>query len=565
MATPLSALSLIAWLALAGAAPGGSSMSLGAGPGGQVRSGMSERPGPLLALAPARGGKAKASAPEPAPAPIPPAYGPEQARADIELVLTGRGQDYLQARARLEQHPTVAAPLVTARMTATPAPTAVEQRRLLALLGGIARPEDVPLFADAMRRDVAAAAKQSQEQGIELPAAEPWREILRAQGPAAAPALTGLVAEKSFSEELRGLLLADLVAVTPADKLPELVALVGLGAPSLRAALRQAIARRAHASAGERAQLVQVVDAAIEAREPARLPGLVLLRAAIGGRDDGVFTQRAAALAEDAAAEFAARVAALRVLVARRSDPAAQTVLARLAEQHLPADKRVELRSEILGSLALAGLEPGPAAAVVDRLQLTGADAPRVAVAAFAVATLPADGAWLDVSQRHAWPEVRAAALARVDGPCSAGLLRRLRDGTSTSGNTFETDATVAREVIAALGRCGGPDAFAALQAVVVDADQNVDRRAEAARQLVDRHGSAGADVVAAVLRSTDDLAVALRLVRALQRYADDKAAPSDDVRAALCAASKREELATSAQRAVRGLFPDLDDPCASN
>jgi hypothetical protein len=194
---------------------------------------MSERPALLAALAPARGGKAKPAAPAPAPEPVaaPPAYGPEQAAADIELVLTGRGKDYLQARARLEQNPGVAAPLVTARMAATPAPTTTEQRRLLALLGGIARPEDIPLFAEALRRDVAAAVKQSQEQGIELPAAEPWREILRAQGPAAAPALTGLIAEKSFSEELRGLLIADLVAVTPADKLPELVALVGLGVP----------------------------------------------------------------------------------------------------------------------------------------------------------------------------------------------------------------------------------------------------------------------------------------------------------------------------------------------
>src|SRR5690606_34066113 len=65
-----------------------------------------------------------------------------------------------------------------------------------------------------------------------------------------------------------------------------------------------------------------------------------------------------------------------------------------------------------------------------------------------------------------------------------------------------------------ALGRCGGPEAFAALQAVVGDDAQGPDRRAEAARQLVDRHGAAGADVVAAALRGAADLAVALRLVR---------------------------------------------------
>lgn len=523
---------------------------------------LSERPALVAALAPARGRPKQPPPPEPAPEPVaaPPAYAGEQAAADIELVLSGRGRDYLQARARLEQNPNVAAPLVAARLTAVPAPTTTEQRRLLALLGGIARAEDIPLFAAAMRRDVAAAVQQSQEQGIELPAAEPWREILRAQGPAAAPALTELVAEKSFSEALRGLLLGDLVSVTAADKLPDLVALVGYGAPSLRAALRQAIVRRAHTSPAERALLVQVVDAALDAREPARTPGLVLLRAALGDAGDVAFTRRAAALAEDAASEFAARVAAIRVLVARRSDPTAQEVLGRLVDQHLPEAKRAELRSEILGSLALAGVDPKAAAALVERLQLTRADAPRIAVAAWAVAPVPADGAWLDASQRHAWPEVRAAALARVDGPCGTSVLRRLRDGTVTAGDTFEPDATVAREVLAALGRCGGPDAFTALQAVTVDAEQNVERRAEAARQLVDHHGSAGADVVAAVVRSTDDLGLALRLVRALQRL---EGTPSLAVRDALCAAGQRQELATAAQRTLRGLFPDLDEPCA--
>lgn len=508
--------------------------------------------------------KPKAEPPAPAPAPAP-AYAAEQAQADIELVLSGRGRDYLDARARLEQSPDIAAPLVAARLTAVPAPTVVEQRRLLALLGGIARPEDVALFADALRRDVAAAVKQSQEQGIELAAAEPWRQILRQQGAAAVPALTGLVGERSFSEELRGLLLADLVAVTAADKLPELVALVGLGAPNLRAALRQAIARRAHGSPAERSLLVQVVDAALAASEPARLPGLVLLRAALGDAGDTEFTRRVAAIAEDDAAGFAARVAAVRVLVARRSDPAAQSVLERLVDRHLARERRGDLRSEILGALALGGLERERAAARVERLQLTRAEAPRVASAAWVAAALPNDGAWLDDSQRHPWPEVRGAALARVDAPCAPVVLQRLRDATSTAGPTFEPDPAVAREVIAALGRCGGPDALAALDAVVKSPDQGVDRRAEAARQLVDRHGRAGADAVAVALRGADDLAVALRLVRALHRLdLSGPDAPSPVVREALCTAAKRQEIAPVAQRVVRDLYPDLESPCSA-
>src|SRR5690606_15471204 len=281
-----------------------------------------------------------------------------------------------------------------------------------ALLGGIARPEDIGLFADAMRRDVAAAG--TREQGVELPAAEPWRAILRSQGSAAAAALTGLIAGKSFSEELRGLLLGDLVVVTAADRLPELIALVGLGAPALRTALRQAIVRRAHASADERAVLVRVVDAALGDTKLARHPGLVLLRAALGDASDLEFTRQAASLAEDDALGFATRVAALRVLVARRDDPTTQPVLGRLVARHLAPERRADQRSEILGAIALTGLDPARAAALVERLQLTRAEAPRIASAAYGVAALPAGGAWLEDSQRHPWPEVRATALARI-------------------------------------------------------------------------------------------------------------------------------------------------------
>lgn len=534
-------------------------MVLTPGPLAHVRADMSLDAAPAEPAKPAK--RPKAGKPAEAAPPAAPAYTDEQARADIDVVLNARGRDYLDARARLERSPAVAAPLVAARLSATPAPTLTEQRRLLALLSAIARPEDLALFADALRRDVAAAAKNTSERDGELRAAEPWRDILRAQGAAAVPTLTALVAEKTFTEELRALLLGDLVAVTPAPAVPELIALVGVGAPALRQALRLAIARRALASPSERAALVQVVDAALAASEPARKAGLILLRAALGDAADAAFTQLAAAIAEDESAAFVARVAAVRVLVARRSDPAAQASLEKIAAAHLTPDRRAQQASEILGSAALSGLEPARAAALVDRLQLTAADAPRIAAIAWTHASLPAGAAWIDASQQHAWPEVRSAALVRVDGPCDRAVVQRLRDATDVAGARNEPDPAVAREAIAALGRCGTAEAQAVLEAIVADKTQGVDRRAEAARQLVDRHGQVGADVVAAALRAEAEPGAALRLVRALQRI-DGNASPA--VREALCGAGDRDEVAATARKVARDLFPDDEAPCGA-
>ncbi len=511
-----------------------------------------------LALAPPRS-RRPAPAPTPAPAPPPaPAYSAEQAGADLTQVLSGRGREYLEARARLEANPAQAAPAIVARLGAVPAPTAVEQRRLLAVLGVVARPEDVHLFAAALRREVAAAVKLSQEQGTELRAAEPWREILRAQGPVAAAALTELIAVKEFTEDLRAQLLGDLVAVTATDALSGLIDLVGLGAPTLRAALRQAIARRALATPAERPAIVASVDAALASGDPARKAGLILLRAVLGDpAGDPAFTRLAAAIAEDDAGDFGPRVAALRVLIARRDDPVAQTSLANLAARHLAAERRAELRSEILGGLALGGLNAAAAAALVDRLALTRADAPRLAVPAYAVATL--GPGWLDESQRHPWPEVRAAALARVAAPCDAPLMQRLRDALALGAARSERDPAVAREAIAAVARCGGTDAFAALSAIVGDPAQGVERRFDAGRFLVDDHRGPGADVVAAALRAEDDPIAALRLIRALARL-QDPASPA--VRDALCRAAGVDQLAAIARRTARELFPDDDEPC---
>lgn len=501
-----------------------------------------------------------------APAPAPPApvaapaeYDPGRADADLELLLHERGRAYLEARARLEAHPAVVAPRIAERLRRVPAVTPAEEKRLLALLASVARPEDLEVFAAQLRREVEASHGLTRGAGNELRVAAPWRAMLREQGAAAAPALTGLVADRGLSEGLRALLLGDLVAVTPAEKLPDLVALVGAGAPALRQALRQALVRRAQASAGERAALQAAVDAGIAGSAGTRKASLIGLRAALGDGPDAAFTAAAVALAEDEAGEFAVRVAALRVLLARAADPAAQASLAKIAALHLEPARQSTQASELLGSLALQGLQPGAGRALVERHALTAAAAPRIAGAAYAFAPLSDDGAWLDASQQHPWPEVRGAALARIAGPCAAPMIKKVTRIADATGRRGEAEVIVAREAIAALGRCGGEAARKALVGLLGDGDQDGERRAEAARQLVKHHGRAGADEVAAALARTAAPSLSIRLVRALQR-SEPPASPA--VREALCEATEAAETAAAARQAIAALMADEDAPC---
>lgn len=501
-------------------------------------------------------------APAPAPAPVAtpaaPVSAEAQADADLDAVLHARGREYLEARARLEAAPAIAAPRIAERLRRVPAPTVAEERRLLALLAAMARPEDLEMFAAQLRRDVAASHQLATGSRDELRAAAPWRAILREQGAAALPVLTALVGDREFSPELRALFVADMVAVTPPDRLAELVALVGAGTTELRAALRQALARRAQASEQDRVALTAAVDAAIGASEPSRRAALIGLRAGLG--DDPAFTTAALRIAEDEAAAFVVRVAALRVLLARASDAAVQTGLAGLATRHLDPARRDQQASEILGALALQGLAVDTARALVERLTLLASAAPRIASVAYASATLPADGAWLDASQAHPWPEVRSAALTRVAGPCAPTLVHKLERIADATGKRGEGEATVAREAIVALGRCGGDPARKALTGLLDDAEQDGDRRAEAARQLVKQHGRAGADAVAAALNRTGEPGLSIRLVRALQR---SEAPASPAVRDALCGATEAAETAAAARQAIAALLPEEDAPCS--
>jgi len=513
----------------------------------------------VLALFAATPAPTTSPAPTLAPAPASATYDAIRADADIEVVLRERGKAYLEARARLEANPQVVAPQVAARLRRSPAPTAAEERRLLALLGAVARPEDLEMFAAQLRREVAASKSFTQGAGDELRVAEPWRALLREQGAAAVAALRGLVADRNFTEDLRSLLLADLVAVTPPEALAELVALVGAGTPALRSALRQALARRATASPTERTALLAAVDAAVAGSEGSRKASLIGLRAALADGPDPQFTAAMIAVAEDDAAPFAVRVAAVRVLVARADDAIVQQSLERLVARHLDQARLAVQASEILGALAVQGLRGEPGKALVTRLALITAAAPRVASAAYAIATLPGDGAWLDASQDHPWPEVRGAALARVDGPCAAPVLKKLTRIADATRRTSEAEAIVAREAIAAMGRCGGDAARKALAKLVDATDQDGDRRAEAARQLIKHHGTPGADAVASALNREGVPGQMVRFIKALQRSASP---PSPAVREALCAATEATETAAVARQAIAALVPDEAAPC---
>ncbi|MBL9100330.1 MAG: hypothetical protein JNL82_05200 [Myxococcales bacterium] len=502
-------------------------------------------------------------APAPAPtAPAPPpaaAYDAARADADLELLLHERGKAYLEARARLEASPQIVAPQVAARLRRSPAPTPAEERRLLALLAAVARPEDLEMFAEQLRREVAASKSMTQGAGDELRVAEPWRTLLREQGAAAVAALKGLVAERSFTEDLRALLLADLVAVTPTEALTELVALVGAGSPGLRQALRQALARRAASSPRERADLLAAVDGAVASSEGSRKASLIGLRAGLGEGADADFTRAMIGAAEDEAAAFAVRVAALRVLLARAAEATVQASLERIAARHLEPARQAVQASEVLGALALQGLRAEAGRALVERLALTAAAAPRIAAAAYGLAALANDGAWLDASQAHPWPEVRGAALARVEGPCAPALLKKIVRIADATRRNSEAEAIVAREAITAIGRCGGEDSRKALERLLDAGDQDPDRRAEAARQLIKHHGSAGAELVGAALARTAAPSLSIRLIKALQR---SEPPPSPGVREALCEATEAAETAAAARQAIAALIPDETAPC---
>ena len=473
-------------------------------------------------------------------------YTREAASADLDVLVGSRGRDYLDARARLEAHPEVAAPLVAGRLASSPPPGPADQQRLLALLGVFGRPEDLRLFAEQLRRDVASAAP-----GDEVQAAAPWRDLFRNHGDASVEPLAALVADHDLPEPLRALLLGDLVAALPRSRLGEFAAMVGLGQPTLRGALRQALVRRAQASTDDRAAIVAGLDAAADAAAPAQLAALLTARALVSAGDDA-FEGRLIGLAEAAASPFVVRAAAIRLLGERAERGAVRSALVRLASAHLPPEVRAAQASELVAWLAVQALPADAAAEVIERFRLRDADSPRLAALAYERGPLPTDGRWLEEGLLHPWPEVRAAALGRVAPPCAGERARRLEKYARA-----ETDALAARAAIQALGRCGGDASYAALDHLLVDADLDPLRRADAGRQMVEAHAARGAERVADVMARTVDLGLRRRLLEHLRAAT----APTPAVRASLCAAAAEErELRADVTLTLRALFPA--DPC---
>ena len=94
------------------------------------------------------------SAPAPQPAVEAEDYGEPRAKADVQTILTGTGQDYLQARARLTGHPTQGARALVGRLQGVPPPIAAERKRILDVLAELGQPEHLRLFADELRHAV---------------------------------------------------------------------------------------------------------------------------------------------------------------------------------------------------------------------------------------------------------------------------------------------------------------------------------------------------------------------------------------------------------------------------
>lgn len=481
-----------------------------------------------------------AAEPPPTTAPVED-YTLEHAKADVETILVDRGRAYLDARARLEEHPALAAQAVVARLEAVPAPGPEKRDRLLNVLASLKQPEHVAMFGQQLR------TAMIQGRPVEL-----WMQLLRRQGAAATAVLVELVGDRELSNEQRGVLLEVLVELTSRDKLGELMAMVGRGSTELQATLRRAVIRRSRADAEDSRAIAAGIDEDLDAdaSDESRFAQLLILRAACC-EVDPAFSARLEALAADESSPFVVRVAAIDGLGRHGLGDGVLTQVIR--DQSKPALDGSQA-GEILVSLALEALPTDAAATLAQELALIDAEAPRLAELGYQLVALSPDHGWLEHSQTHAWPEVRRAALARVaeSGACEKQLVRSLTRIAGPISGGGDEDARVGRAAVGALGRCGDPLAFKSLRELLDDTAVDITQRAEAARQLA-QHDPAGADYVAELLLEgrfpdlTRELALALG-------HAPE---PSELVRDALCRTSRANPMvASTAHESLSRLFP---------
>lgn len=468
-------------------------------------------------------------------------YTAEQAIADVEIVLVDRGKGYLEARARLEDHPAVAAPAVLARLEGVPAPGPEQRDRLLFVLAALEQPEFAALFGEQLRS--ALIGKRSPDI---------WVQLLRRQGAAATDVLIGLVGDRELDNGSRGDLLELLVELAPGERLGELMAMVGRGSTELQDHLRRAVVRRAKQSPAEDQAIAGGIDGDLD-RDPGdadRHARLLILRAACCSPDTG-FSGRLEQLVADEQVAFEVRVAAIDGLgrLALGED-----VLAALVQREAKAALAGKQRAELLVTLALEALPESRGREIGAQLDLLAAEAPRLASLGYRLAPLNADHAWLDESQQHAWPEVRKAALDRVEGSCDKPTTRRLGEAAGPQSKGGDVDTRVGRAAVVALGRCSEHDAgvFSLLGKLLDDGAVEVSQRAEAARQLVVRDPE-GPDRVAKALIDGAHVELGRELASVLAKTPE----PSEAVADALCrAAQGNPMIAGAAHQSFQTLFP---------
>ncbi len=466
------------------------------------------------------------------------AYNPTAVGEDIDAILHGRGRAYLSARARLEANPDVAIPVLRDRIGA-PAPGLNEsgKHRLLNVLGTFKRPEDLRWFADALVQSVAIATAGEALLGGPSETAdtsdvliEPWRTLIVDQGVRSVDVLVELVNDRRLPTKVRGGLLNDLVEVQSSEGVLGLVESLGRGDAELEAYLRRALAARGRRHATDSARLLSHISTAQRAEaDPRRAAALLFAWGSLAPADDAVFGHYLADRARDSNAVFPVRVAAVRLLVARPASHSRRTALTRLASVELQPARRASQASEILGYLALGGLDPDLAREIVDRTKLLGSDAPRLASLAYLRGSLP-EGDWLRPALENPWPQVRRDALSRVRGPCGEGTLTTLHRVATTQGADA---ASVARAAVRAMGRCGGPASVTLLEAILDDETADITLRAAAIRALVEGDPNHAAHRLATRLTNAPEQELASLLIDGIAR------APALDEMAfeALCAA----------------------------
>ncbi len=490
---------------------------------------------------------AEASSPaEPSPGDPPPLDDyMEQAPLDVDTILADSSKAYLEARARLEEHPEAAAEAILDRLTTVPPPTSTDRKRLLDVLAALGLPDHVELFATELRR----AVLRTDSFQDQTKALKQWLPLLVDQRELARPALTKLVADQKLPVSARAAVLDALVEVTPAADVAELVPLVGRGTRTLRQQLYRSLKRRASRDAPARAALLTATDAALSDAEPSRLPALLRLRGAVSGDDDESFAGTVGALAGDDASPFPVRVAALRALGGLEST-AAHGFLSEIAAQAL--EQRATQRGELLAWLALQGLPPEQAQPLVTKHRLVDEGSPRLATLGFAHAPLSSDQTWLPSALDNPWPQVRQAAMARVAGPCTSGTEKLLEQKGHLAGRKSEDDRAVARSAIQALGRCSaGPR----LEKLIDDEDLDMELRSEAGRQLARLGDDRSIQAIGGVLLRAPERGLARRLASAL-RHMPQPTAAGDEL---LCeVATRSDEAGHAARESLRTLHGDL-------